>query len=162
MGLPARVNAVNPVQPERYLGQWHEIARLDHWYERGLVKVSASYSTLPDGGIRVLNRGYDPVSQVWKAKEGKAYFVDPANNDGSRTGKLKVSFFPPFYAAYNIIDLDKNYSYALVSGNDFDTLWILSRKPQLPEATLQQLLSKAQKLGFDTGKLIYPDKPTAE
>lgn len=74
MGLPAHVNAVNPVQLERYLGQWHEIARLDHWYERGLVKVSATYSSLPDGGIKVLNRGYDPVSQVWKAKEGKAYF----------------------------------------------------------------------------------------
>ena len=25
---------------ERYLGEWHEIARLENWFERGLSRVS--------------------------------------------------------------------------------------------------------------------------
>ncbi len=32
-----------------YLGQWHEIACLDHRFERGLSDVSATYSLCEDG-----------------------------------------------------------------------------------------------------------------
>ena len=35
---------------------------------------------------------------------------------------LKVSFFGPFYAAYNVIALDENYQYALIAGKDLDYL----------------------------------------
>lgn len=45
----------------RYLGRWYEIARLDHSFERGLANVTADYSTLRDGHIEVINRGFDPA-----------------------------------------------------------------------------------------------------
>ena len=33
---------------ERYLGEWHEIARLENWFERGLSRVLARYDlTVP-------------------------------------------------------------------------------------------------------------------
>jgi apolipoprotein D and lipocalin family protein len=40
-----------------------------------------------------------------------------------------VSFFGPFYGGYNVIRLDDDYQYALVSGPNRDYLWILSRTP---------------------------------
>ena len=77
-------------------------------------------------------------------------------------GELKVSFFGPFYGGYNIIELDsKNYSYSLVSGPNLSYLWILSRTPKLPQAVLDQLVQKAQVLGFDTDELIYVDQTGA-
>ncbi|MDO9138730.1 MAG: lipocalin family protein, partial [Methylobacter sp.] len=65
------------------------------------------------------------------------------------------SFFGPFYGGYNIIELDKNYAYSMVTGPDRSYFWILSRTPQLPEADLQALLERAKALGFATEQLIF-------
>lgn len=42
--VPEKVTPVSPFELERYLGTWHEIARLDHRFERGLTQVTAEYS----------------------------------------------------------------------------------------------------------------------
>ena len=153
-GMPEGATPVKDFELQRYLGKWYEIARLDHRFERDLTHVTAEYSLLPDGGVRVVNRGFDTQKKQWQEAEGKAYPVgDPA------TGQLKVSFFGPFYGGYNIIELDsKDYSYSLVSGPNLSYLWILSRTPKLPQAVLDQLLQKAKALGFDTDDLIYVDQ----
>lgn len=142
---------VTGFEVNRYLGTWHEIARFDHSFERGLDKVSADYSFREDGGLKVLNRGFDTKKQKWHEAIGKAYFVETPD-----IAKLKVSFFGPFYGAYNVIELDKtNYSYVMITGGN-DYLWILARSPQLAPETQAQLINKAKALGFDTNKLIYP------
>lgn len=135
----------------RYLGTWYEIARFDHSFERDLDKVSADYSLREDGGLKVVNRGFDTKKQKWHEAIGKAYFVQAPD-----VARLKVSFFGPFYGAYNVIELDKkDYSYVLITGGK-DYLWILSRSPQLSPDVQAQLIAKAQSLGFDTSKLLYP------
>ena len=151
VGLPENVKPVDHFNADRYLGKWYEIARLDHSFERGLSKVSASYSLRDDGGIRVINRGYDAQKQKWKEAEGKAYFVN-----GKDQGYLKVSFFGPFYGAYVVAELDhEHYQYSLVSGPDKSYLWILSRTPRMDPETQKRLVEKAAALGFDTDKLIH-------
>jgi len=138
----------------RYLGTWYEIARLDHSFERGLTRVTATYSLREDGGIKVVNRGFDARKQEWREAIGKAYFVESPD-----IGRLKVSFFGPFYGGYNIIDLDKeNYSYALVSGPTRAYLWILARDQKLEPSVLNHLVNKAKALGFATEQLIYVDQ----
>ena len=155
--MPEGASVVTDFSLERYLGTWYEIARLDHRFERGLTQVTANYSMRDDGGVRVLNRGYKEKKSKWSDAEGKAYFVDEAD-----IGRLKVSFFGPFYGAYNIIALEpENYSYALVIGNSTKYMWILAREPMLEPVVLESLLSKARKLGFDTDELIYPQKQAA-
>jgi apolipoprotein D and lipocalin family protein len=156
MGVPENVKLVERVDANQYLGTWYEIARLDHSFERDLEQVTAHYSQNADGSIKVINRGFNAKKQVWKEAEGKAYFVDAPNADGTYTGKLKVSFFGPFYGAYNIMELDKPYyNYVMVCGPDKSYLWILSRTPQLTYPIKQELMSKAKSLGFETDKLIH-------
>ena len=156
MGVPENVKVVDNVDATQYLGTWYEIARLDHSFERGLEQVTAQYSKNPDGSIKVINRGYDPVKKEWQEAIGKAYFVDAPNADGTYTGKLKVSFFGPFYGAYNIMVLDQPYyNYVMVCGPNTDYLWIMSRTPQLTYPIKQELMAKAKTLGFDTDKLIH-------
>lgn len=150
-GKPDNITPVNNFDASRYLGKWYEIARLDHSFERGLSNVTADYSMREDGGIKVLNRGFNAEKGEWKDAEGKAYFVDKPD-----IGYLKVSFYGPFYGSYIVFDLDQQgYQYSMISGPDKSYLWILSRTPTMDEATKKRLVDKAQALGFDTSKLIY-------
>ena len=138
--MPDGATVVTDFSLERYLGTWYQ--------------VTATYSMRDDGGVRVLNRGYKEKKSKWSDAEGKAYFVEEPD-----IGRLKVSFFGPFYGAYNIIALEpENYSYALVIGNNTKYMWILAREPALEPAMLENVLDKAQKLGFATDELIYPQK----
>ncbi len=151
VGKPEGIEPVRNFDSARYLGKWYEIARMDHSFERGLSHVTAEYTSLPDGGIKVLNRGYNAEKSAWKDAEGKAYFVEKPD-----VGYLKVSFFGPFYGAYIVFDLDQdNYTHSLVSGPDKSYLWLLSRTPTMDPVTQKRLVDKAQALGYDTAKLIY-------
>lgn len=153
---PDDIDPVSGFEAGRYLGTWYEIARFDHRFERNLVDVTATYSLREDGGIDVLNRGFDTGEGTWKEARGKAYFVS-----GPDIGQLKVSFFWPFYGGYNIIELDKEeYSYALVCGPDKSFLWILARQPVLDPAIRQKLTSRARELGFEVENLISVQRET--
>jgi apolipoprotein D and lipocalin family protein len=153
VAIPDGLRPVTDFDLKRYLGTWYEIARLDHSFERGLINVQAEYTPRKDGGINVINTGYDPKKKVWKKATGKGYFTASAD-----IGQLKVSFFGPFYGAYNILVLDKDYSYALVCGPTRNYLWILSRTPVMDEATRSGLIDKAKNMGFDTDKLIFVEQ----
>lgn len=149
-GAPEGVQPVSGFQLDRYLGTWYEIARLDHRFERGLSNVTATYSVRDDGGVKVINRGYNTEDEEWDEAEGKAYFVGDKD-----VGQLKVSFFGPFYGGYNVIALDKDgYQYSMVAGPDRSYLWILSRTPEMDPALLGSLIAKAEELGFPTDDLI--------
>ena len=153
-GAPDGVETVSGFELKRYLGTWYEIARLDHSFERGLSNVTATYSFRDDGGVKVINRGYNEEDQEWDEAEGKAYFV--GNED---VGQLKVSFFGPFYGGYNVIELDKEgYQYSMVAGPDRSYLWILSRTPEMDPEVLQTLIAKARDLGFATDELIMVEQ----
>ncbi len=150
-GIPEGIRAVDGFDLERYLGTWYEVARLDHRFERGLTNVTASYRLRQDGGVAVVNRGYDTGAGRWDEAHGRAYLV--AEPD---VGRLKVSFFWPFYGGYNIVDLDRSgYRYSMVAGPDRSYLWILSRTPELDPDTLRRLVDKAERLGFATDELIF-------
>jgi len=152
-GIPEGLEPVRDFDSTRYLGTWYEIARLDHPFERGLEDVSASYTAKEDGGIHVVNRGYDPAAKEWREAVGRAYPQgDPT------VGSLKVSFFGPFYGGYHVISLDEDYRDAIVAGPDRSYLWFLSRERSLPGGRRDELLSVAREAGFDVGSLIWVDQ----
>ena len=149
-GLPEGVQPVQSFEVDRYLGTWYEIARLDHSFERGLSRVTANYRLRDDGGIAVINRGFDAEAGEWKEAEGKAYFVG-----SSGTAHLKVSFFGPFYGTYAVFELEpETYSHAFISGYNTDYLWLLAREPRVDNEVLDQFKMQATALGFDLDELI--------
>lgn len=149
--LPAPgIEPVTGFDVARYAGTWYEIARLDHWYERGLTDVTATYQPQGDGTLKVTNRGYDAKAGTWRQAVGKARF-----NGAADVASLKVSFFGPFYGGYHVVALDPDYQWALVAGDGRANLWILARDRTLAPAVRDRLLERARALGFDTGKLIW-------
>ena len=150
------LKTVEHVDVARYMGTWFEIAKFPQRFEKGLVGVTANYTLLPNGTVEVINKGYEgDFNGDLKIAKGKARVVDTATN-----AKLKVSFFWPFTGNYWIIELGKDYEYAVVGDESRKYLWILSRTPQMDETIYNELIKHAQDKGFDISKLERdPQRP---
>ena len=133
----------------RYLGEWYEIARFDHSFERGVEQAKANYTQNADGTIKVVNSGI---------KDGKPKTAIGKGKKTDTPGLLRVSFFGSFYADYRVMRIDKEYTRALVGSGSADYLWILSRSPELSATAKSELLSEAKRRGYDTGKLIWVEQ----
>jgi apolipoprotein D and lipocalin family protein len=149
-GYPDNIKPVEGFELNRYLGTWYEVARLDHSFERGLEQVSANYSMREDGGVKVVNRGFDTAEQQWNESTGRAYFVQ-----NEHTGHLKVSFFGPFYGSYVVFRTGVDYQYAFVAGNNYDYLWLLSRTAEIPKQLRHEFIEVAQSKGYAVNDLIW-------
>jgi apolipoprotein D and lipocalin family protein len=73
--------------------------------------------------------------------------------DKRSNAKLKVSFFWPFAANYWILELGKEYEYAVVGDPSLRYLWILSRTAQMDSAVYNDLLQRIKDKGFDISRL---------
>lgn len=151
------LHVVPSVDLERYCGTWYEIARLPNRFQKDCVgDVSATYSLLPDGDIRVVNRcrkSDDEITEV----QGRARRA----SDSETNTMLEVRFAPAFlsllpfvWGDYWIIDLASDYSYAVVGEPDRKYLWILARSPEMDETILHEILGRVRNQGYDTDALI--------
>ncbi|QUN07279.1 lipocalin family protein [Shewanella yunxiaonensis] len=153
--IDKEIPVVTDFKADAYVGTWYEIARLDHSFERGLTHVTATYNLKGDA-LQVINRGFNPVSRTWKEAEGIAYFMK-----GRNTGLLKVSFFRPFYGAYQVHALlphnpvNGNYQNSIVMGPNDSYLWLLSRTRQVTPEIKADFIHQVQQLGIDPNKLIW-------
>jgi apolipoprotein D and lipocalin family protein len=141
------LEVVPNVKLEKYLGKWYEIAHLPFRFEDNCTDITATYSLSRNGNVSVLNECLKDGKL--KQAKGKAKVVD--KNTGA---KLKVTFFWPFSADYWIIDLGKEYDYAVVGTPNRKYLWILSRTPQMDDKLFSQLIESVRSKGFDLNKLI--------
>ena len=148
VGSSRDIPVVRNFEVARYLGTWHEIARLPKWFERDLRRVTATYE-LDGGTIKITNRGFRDGKE--KVATAVGHFAGTANE-----GAFRVSFFRPFYGDYRIIWLSPEYDLALVTGDDRSSLWILARTAEIPSGKLDLLVEQAARWGFDVSQLEYP------
>lgn len=150
---------VDFVDVEKYMGKWYEIAKYPVIFERGLVGVTAEYTLLDDGKVRVVNQGFrrdfdGDLSLI----EGTAKVANRVTN-----AKLTVQFgpipFSLFGSNYWIIGLDEDYEYAVVSDRCRNTLWILSRTPQMDSQVYDEIVFWLAQNGFDTDRLELMPQP---
>ena len=146
----SNVMAVSSVDLKRYSGKWFEIARMPNKFQKDCVgNTTATFNTMrEDGQMEVLNSCLQKNGRTDQMR-GQAKVVDASSN-----AKMKVSF-PKFSSdSYWIVDLDSNYQYAVVGNPDRNFLWILSRTPQMNDATYQQILRNLERMGFKPNRLV--------
>ena len=140
---------VEQVDLARYVGQWYEIARYPNRFQRSCSgDVTATYSLLPGGKVSVVNLCRNANGGLERIR-GTARVVDRKTN-----AKLKVTFFWPFAGDYWILDLGSDYEYAVVGEPGRNYLWLLSRTPQMDDATYQRIITRLEARGLDTARLI--------
>lgn len=132
---------------EKYLGVWYEIAKLAAKGQMGLDNVTATYSLKNNKKIKVYNKGYKKAKK--RSITGSAWV-----RDESCSGGLFVRFFWPFKSQYNVIKLADDYSHAVVMGDSKDSLWILSRSPQMEDKDYKEIINFLKDKGFKTEELL--------
>jgi apolipoprotein D and lipocalin family protein len=154
-GPPPGIKTVAKVDLQRYTGKWYEIAKYPNRFQKQCVgNTTANYTLKPNGRIEVRNECMLKNGTTEKAV-GEAKIVDKKTN-----AKLKVRFAPsalsflPFvWGDYWIIDLDENYGYVAVGEPKREYFWILSRRSTMDDATFQNILRRAEAMGFNPAKV---------
>ena len=104
---------------------------------------------IPDGEVEVINRCVNEKDGRLREAKGRAWSVDPDGN-----ARLKVSFFWPFRGDYWIIDLGKEYEYAVVGSPNRKYLWILARQPAMDDSVYKGILERLTSQGFSVEQLV--------
>ncbi|WP_174492503.1 lipocalin family protein [Acinetobacter sp. Marseille-Q1623] len=151
------IPTVQQVDLNKYLGEWHEIARKPLYFQKMCdYNVTANYSLNSNGNVQVDNKCFDKNGKL-NQSIGEAFVQNTPKNS-----KLKVSFLPSIIrwlpiarGDYWILKLDENYQTALVGTPNKKYLWVLSRTPQLDQSILDEYLNYAKTLGYELNDIIY-------
>lgn len=138
-----QLRTVESVDLNRYVGAWYEIALLPNYFQRMCATDTQARYRASDDRILVTNRCRKSDGMV-ESIAGFAKVLEDSNNT-----KLRVTFFRPFYGNYWILALGPDYDWALVGEPNRKYGWVLARRPQMDDATLNAILDKAQSLGYD-------------
>lgn len=147
------------VDLERYMGDWHVIANIPTFIERGAHNALESYELNDDGTIATtfrFNRG---------SFDGPVRTLRPTGfvHNTETNAEWRMQFLWPFKAAFLIIYLDEDYQTTLVGVPGRRYLWIMARDPIIPEERFQELLEVAAATGHDVEKIQrVPQQPLEE
>ena len=149
LGLPAHADAriVNGFNIERYLGTWHEIARLPVFYQNGCKNSKAIYKRIAGGKFSVTNT----------CEKGDRSIKIQGVATQPKPGYFKVEFkkFLTFRAEYLVHWVDPNYRAAVVGTPNGKRVWILSRTARLSTPLRTEAIKQLRKFGYASERLIW-------
>lgn len=152
---PRPLATVPRVELERYMGTWYEIASYPQRFQKGCTGTVATYTLRANGQVEVVNRcNRDSLDGRLTVAKGRARVVDRASN-----AKLKVTFFWPFWGDYWVIDLGRDYEYAVVGHPNRQYLWILARERTMAPEVYAGILERLRAQGYDTDRLRVTLQP---
>jgi apolipoprotein D and lipocalin family protein len=143
---------VAPVDQARYLGLWHEQARLPNRFETGCQRATAEYDLRPDGSIAVRNTCFR-IDGEQRVAEGRARL---AGREGE--GKLEVSFAPFVWSDYWVLDRGADYSWSIVGEPEGRYLWILTRSETITPAQRAAFERRVSELGYRPAELVWAQR----
>ncbi|HSJ02894.1 MAG TPA: lipocalin family protein [Verrucomicrobium sp.] len=142
-------STVPHVDLPRYMGEWHVIANVPYFLEKGKVDTSDIYKLRADGKIdnifQFRKGSMDAPYQQWKAR---AWVVNEETN-----AEWKLQFIWPLTTTYLVVDLDPQYRWSVVTIPSKKLIWILSKDRKLPETTYEGILGRLKARGFAVEKI---------
>jgi apolipoprotein D and lipocalin family protein len=161
VAAPSPLTAIPSLDLPRYMGPWTEIARYPNRFQKQCAgAATATYSLLPEGTVRVVNRCPQADGKVDEAI-GEARRIGPPGSAQLqvRFAPAWLSFLPMVWGNYWVVELDEAYQLAVVSEPTREYLWVLSRQPALSPAAWSALTVRLQALGFEPARLMRNTLP---
>ena len=122
------------VDIERFMGDWYVIANIPTFIEKGATNAIESYRLNSDGKKKV----YRPTGFIFNAETNAEW---------------RMQFLWPFKAPFLIIDLADDYSHTVVGVPNRKYVWIMARKPYLPDENYKEIIQKLSEVGYDVTKI---------
>lgn len=144
------LKTVGAVDIPQYMGTWYQVAGLPQVFDKDCV-CSRQVLDLDEaaGVVNVKNTcNFKTTDGPLMTIQGTASVVDTTTN-----AKLEVDFGMPYKGNYWIIGLDAEYRYAVVSDPTRQSLFILSRTPELEPELYAEAFAKATEQNIDMSKV---------
>lgn len=147
----APLETVDHVDLERFMGDWYVIAHIPTFLEVEAYNAVESYSLNADGTIATTftfrKGGFDGKR---KRYEPKGFITDTDSN-----AVWGMRFVWPIKADYRIIYLDEDYQVTVIGRNKRDYVWLMARRPEIPESRLEPALRVIEQAGYDRSDLRF-------
>ena len=147
--------ASKPIDPQRYLGRWFEVARIPNAFQKNCEAATSDWAKQGDGQYAVVQTCHDGSpsgpSKVWK---GNGKVMDPVK------AQIRIGFFGGFIKQdYVVVDRAEDYSWCILSTATPKYFWIMSRRAILSAQQKAALVARSRQLGFDVAALVYDQQP---
>jgi apolipoprotein D and lipocalin family protein len=140
---------VDYVDIERFMGDWYVLAHIPARLERDAHNAVESYRLAADGSIDTTYTFTTAAAD----SEGRSYHPRGFIHNRETNAEWRMQFVWPFKAEYLIVYLDDDYTLTMVGRSKRDYLWIMARSATIPEATLQDLIDRAEAMGYDRNRV---------
>jgi len=132
-----------------FAGKWHTLYSIPMLIDKRWRQTTETYVIHPDGYYAVFTTYHVGDEEKRRFLRSKLFVIR-----GSRNTRFKAQLIWPFTTEYWVIELAEDYSYAVIGHPKCKTLFIMSRKPALPEELLSDIINRCQQKGYDTSKLV--------
>jgi apolipoprotein D and lipocalin family protein len=143
------LETVQKVDLKRFMGDWYVIANIPTFLEKEAYNAVESYRLNDDGTIATtftFRKGsFDGPEKIYHPLG----FV----RDKESNSVWDMQFIWPIKSEYLIIYLKDDYSITVIGRSKLDYVWIMARKPSLPEAEMNGITAYLKGIGYDTEKL---------
>jgi apolipoprotein D and lipocalin family protein len=144
-----------PIDPNRYLGRWYEIARVPNALQDNCQGATSDWTKTGSEQYAVVQTCHigSPAGppKVWR---GSGHIIAPS--------KIRIGFFGGIvHQDYWVIDRDDGYSWSIMGTPDPRYVWIMSRRAVISPTERAALVARARALGYDTGKLVFDQQSGA-
>jgi apolipoprotein D and lipocalin family protein len=143
------IHTVPSVDLNRFMGDWYVIANIPTFIEKKAYNAVESYRLDEDGNIAATFKfnkgGFDGPLKTYNPR---GFIQDEESN-----AVWGMQFLWPFKAEYRIIFLNEDYSTTVIGRTKRDYLWIMARKPAIPDQDYEFILDFLQEQGYDIQKV---------
>ena len=130
------LKTVEHVDTQRFMGDWYVIACIPTSFEVGAYNAIESYRLDADGTVATTftfhKEAFDGLLKTYKPR---GFIVDTTTN-----ATWGMRFIWPFKAEYLITYLTEDYSQTVIARNKRDYVWIMARKPEIPETYYSRIV----------------------
>lgn len=140
---------VEKVDIPRFMGDWYVIGNIPTFLETEAYNAVESYTLQPDGTIatrfRYRDGGFDAEIKT----------MEPTGFVRENTGNALwgMQFIWPFKGEYRIVYLAPDYSVTIIGRTKRDYVWLLARKPEMPDAEYARYAQMIADMGYDISEL---------
>lgn len=153
------IHTVEDVDLKRFMGDWYVIASIPTFIEKEAYNAVESYRLADDGTIDTtfkFNKG--GFKGQLKTYNPRGFIQNKESN-----AVWGMQFIWPFRAEYRIVFLSDDYSQTVIGRSKRDYVWIMARKPSIPEEDYDRILQLLMDMGYKLDNLRkVPHDPAAD